>query len=464
MAGGREDKMAASSRFSQGGADVLALTFATTVATWSMLYVAAMPPGRSSLWLAVAVLIVACLLGAGYVLGRFGRRGPLAGAGLGASLAGVNLLILLSLLGGTGDSAAVTSAGLWIAGYLGVAVALGAAGAAVGRRGAPPEADVNWTGLLAWVTAITMMLMIIAGGIVTGLEAGLAVEGWIVAEGHFLVLFPITLMQRNVETFAEHAHRLWGLLVGLTTIVLAVHLWLVDRRKWPRWLAAAIVLAVIVQGTLGGTRVTEQSVALGIVHGVFAQVVLAALVVLTMGCTTMWRNAPQDPGLTGAGGTDRTLGLVLLLVILVQITLGTLFRHLQPQADVKHGVLIGLLHGHSFVGSLLVLITALFCGVRAWGLYPDQPGITRAGRALVSALLLQVALGIGAFIVVPKGARDPETVITVAEVALTTAHQATGALLLATAAALAAWERRGSGFGVRGSGSEQGNPGELHVS
>ncbi len=51
-------------------------------------------------------------------------------------------------------------------------------------------------------------------------------------------------------------------------------------------------------------------------------------------------------------------------------------------------------------------------------------------------------LGLVSFVLVPKGVREPEDVITLAEVIFTTAHQVTGAILLALAVALFVWERR----------------------
>ena len=44
---------------------------------------------------------------------------------------------------------------------------------------------------MALVTAGTTLLLIVTGGIVSGLEAGLAVEGWLNPEGYPLVLFPL---------------------------------------------------------------------------------------------------------------------------------------------------------------------------------------------------------------------------------------------------------------------------------
>ena len=110
--------------------------------------------------------------------------------------------------------------------------------------------------------------------------------------------------------------------------------------------------------------------------------------------------------------------------------------------DVPAGALMGLLPGHSFVGSLLVILIVLFCAVRAWGLYAEQPAVKRAGIALIHTLILQVILGVASFVVVPKGPRGPDDAITVVEIVFTTAHQVTGAILLATAAALFVWQRR----------------------
>ena len=424
------------------GADILAIAFAATVAMWTLLYLAALPSALSPGGLLVSLGLVACLFAAGYVAGRYAGRGLRGGAALGLVLAAISSVILVGLLGAdTGDRA--RNAGQWIGGFLLAAVGLGALGATLGEvvgRGRERR-QINWTSVLTWVTAVTLLLMLASGGIVTGLEAGLAVDGWLIAEGHFLVLFPMTLMQRDLGTFVEHAHRLWGLLVGLTTIVLMVHLWMVDRRRWVRGLSVAIVLAVIVQGVLGGTRVTEQSVALGIAHGVFAQLIFAALFLMAQATSTAW-TTDRVPTVAPRVRADRALGVALVAMIVFQIGLGTMYRHLQPVPDVPTGALMGTLHGHSFVSSLGVVLLVLFCGVRAWGLYADEPIVRRAGLALVHTMILQVILGVVSFVVVPKGLRGPEDAITFVEVGFTTAHQVMGAVLLAMAVALVAWERR----------------------
>ena len=56
--------------------------------------------------------------------------------------------------------------------------------------------------------------------------------------------------------YYEHVHRLLGSLVGLVTLVLAVHLWRTEPRRWLRRLGFGALALVIVQGILGVLRVT----------------------------------------------------------------------------------------------------------------------------------------------------------------------------------------------------------------
>ncbi len=103
---------------------------------------------------------------------------------------------------------------------------------------------------------------------------------------------------------------------------------------------------------------------------------------------------------------------------------------------------MGLLHGHSFIGSTAVIVLALWCGITVWGRRLEPRALRRVATALVHVLVLQVALGIASFVVVPKEPGEAGDAITALEVTLTTAHQATGALLLATAGLLLVWLRR----------------------
>jgi cytochrome c oxidase assembly protein subunit 15 len=297
--------------------------------------------------------------------------------------------------------------------------------------------DTDWTAMLTKVAVVAVSLKVKAGGLVTSKEAGLAVVDWPNTFGSNMFLYPISRMTGGI--YYEHAHRLFGALVGLTTIAVAVRLWRVEARPWVRALAAAAVVAVVVQGLLGGLRVTGRltlstspedmapSIGLAIVHGVLGQLFLALMVVLAAATSRRWRTAPERQPEARAA-SDRTLQAVLVAALLVQLMLGAIQRHL-AQGLVVH---ISL--------AAVVTILVIAAGARAWGLFHGVWPIQRLGQLLMSLVGVQVALGIAALAVTQGRAivGHPTTL----EVTIATAHQAAGAGLLALAVLLAAWTRR----------------------
>ena len=73
----------------------------------------------------------------------------------------------------------------------------------------------------------------------------------------------------------------------------------------------------------------------------------------------------------------------------------------------------------------------IVCGLRAWGLYKDQSVLRNTGKAMMHLVGLQIILGFASFIIVPHEVREAGETISTLEVAVTTAHQAMGAILLA---------------------------------
>ena len=72
----------------------------------------------------------------------------------------------------------------------------------------------------------------------------------------------------------------------------------------------------------------------------------------------------------------------------------------------------------------------LWCSLRAWGMYKEQPLVHRVGKSMMHTLGLQIVLGFASFIIVPHEVRASGEVITTLEVVVTTAHQVIGATLL----------------------------------
>jgi cytochrome c oxidase assembly protein subunit 15 len=170
-----------------------------------------------------------------------------------------------------------------------------------------------------------------------------------------MFLFPVSKWVGGI--FFEHTHRLIASTVGFVTIILAVWIWRVDARRWLRILGLAAVGAVILQGVLGGLRVTLLKDEIGIFHALLAQAFLGMLVVITLATSRLWRRlsavgtarrAVRDPQETSAGKSrtpqlataswsggergvpTRSLTRVVIgttLVIYLQLGLGATMRH-----------------------------------------------------------------------------------------------------------------------------------------
>jgi cytochrome c oxidase assembly protein subunit 15 len=420
---------------------LLATGFGTTVAMWGVGYLCRIPPAIVPSWL-LLLFLVACMFGGGFLAGRIPGAGWRAGFWTGIISAGLNLLVLGSLLTGDQPNRVVPSALWYIPGSFVLAAALGAIGAAVGsgtRHGEAGGAEErNWTGVFAKVAGGATLLLLIVGGFVTSERAGLSVVDWPNSYGYGMFLYPISRMTGGI--YYEHAHRLFGSLVGLTTLVLAIRIWRVEKgRPWLRRFVLAALVVVIVQGLLGGLRVTGRftmsesptdtapSIGLAVVHGVLAQIFFAMIVSIGAFTTTTWKSDPKR-SVVRTAATDRALSLLLVIVVIVQILLGALQRHL------ANGLMIHI------TMAMLVLLVAIAAGARAWGLYKDQPIVKRLGKAVVHVVAFQVLLGIGA--VIARSMLEANGSPTPISVVIRTAHQATGAILLAYSVLLMLWTRK----------------------
>ncbi|HSL16668.1 MAG TPA: COX15/CtaA family protein [Methylomirabilota bacterium] len=412
------------------------LGFGMAVSMWAVAYVCRLPVVMAPAWL-LMVLLLAAVAWWGAAAGRWTGDGWSAGARGGLVAAIINMLILGSLLTSEATGEVTPSALIWVPGSILAVVALAAAASAFGSRGPLVGGGRNWTGLLAKVALAATFLLVVAGGLVTSYEAGLAVVDWPNTFGTNMFLYPLSRMTGGV--YYEHAHRLFGALVGLTTIALALRLWRFDHRRWLRRLAVGAVGVVVVQGILGGLRVTggftfstseadmAPSIALAVVHGVLGQVFLGLVAAMAVATSSAWLEAPPAERRAGASG-DRTLQASLVAVLVVQLVLGAIQRHL------AEGLII-----HISLAAVVVVI-AVVAGARAWGLHHGVRPVQRIGQLLMAVVTVQVALGIAALAVTQGRAvvGQPTTL----EATIATAHQATGAFLLALAVALAVWTRR----------------------
>ncbi len=418
------------------GSYAVPLGFGMAVSMWAVAYVCRLPALMAPPWL-VLTLLLAAVVWWGMSAGRWTGDGWGAGARAGLVAAILNMLILGSLLTSGGPGTGTPSALLWAPGSLLAVAGLAAIAAGIGSRQPGAGGGRNWTGLFAKVAMLATFLLVVAGGLVTSNEAGLAVVDWPNTFGINMFLFPLSRMTGGI--YYEHAHRLFGALVGLTTIGLAIRLWRRDDRGWIRRLATLAVGLVVVQGVLGGLRVTggftlstseadmAPSIALAVTHGVLGQIFLSVVAALVVVTSTAWVEAPPAETRASAAA-DRSLQAWLIGIVLLQLVLGAVQRHM------AQGLVI-----HITIAAVVVMI-AVAAGARAWGLYHGVRPVQLLGQLLMVGVAVQVTLGIAALAVTQGRAvvGSPSTL----EVTIATAHQATGAFLLALSVALVLWTRR----------------------
>lgn len=171
----------------------------------------------------------------------------------------------------------------------------------------------------AVITAVSTFFLIIAGGIVTSTDSGLAVPDWPLSYGQ--------LMPPMVGgIFYEHGHRMIATFVGMLTAILALWLWKKDHRRWVKLLGVITLLMVIAQGVLGGITVllllpTWVSVS----HATLAQSFFSLTVVLALITSESWKS--RTPVESPLAGRTHTLALAATGVVLLQLILGALMRH-----------------------------------------------------------------------------------------------------------------------------------------
>jgi len=274
-----------------------------------------------------------------------------------------------------------------------------------------------WLHRLALLTASGTLLLIFVGGLVTNTGSALAVPDWPTTFGYSMFLYPWSRMVGGI--FYEHSHRLIGSVVGILTVTLAVWMWITEPRRWLRWLGAAAVMAVIVQGVLGGLRVIliSNGTAIAIIHGCLAQAFFALTVSVALFTSREWKQEPEQvPG--AETGPLKRLSLVTTGLIALQIIVGAILTH------------TGLLLNAHLLFAALVTIHVSMLASRIVRRDRDEGKLVRPVIVLCSLLFLQLLLGLGSYVGRFTSLGLPHAPLT--GLALPVTHRLTGALMLAT--------------------------------
>lgn len=224
-------------------------------------------------------------------------------------------------------------------------------------------------------TAGMTFVLVWMGGLVTSHGAGLAVPDWPNTYGYNMFFFPPSKWIGGI--FFEHSHRLVASTVGFLTMILA--LWVYGKKsrpvlrwggilfilaglgcclkfpahdkenlslaflgfvavtassvwpasepspKWLRVMGVSAFVAVVVQGVLGGLRVTELDARIGIFHATLAQLFLVLICAIALSQTAFWRrlavHAEKDTH------RMRLFFVATTCLILFQLIIGATMRH-----------------------------------------------------------------------------------------------------------------------------------------
>jgi cytochrome c oxidase assembly protein subunit 15 len=269
----------------------------------------------------------------------------------------------------------------------------------------------RWLHAYAMFLAGATFLLIIAGALVTSNDAGLSVPDWPTSFGTFR-------MPRMVGgVLYEHGHRMIAATVGLLTVILAVWVWLKEPRRWVRWVSGIAVLAVIAQGVLGGITVLFYlPVAISVGHATLAQSFFCTMVSLAFFTRTDWRWDETKTEELSAPSL-RQLSAATSAAILLQLVLGAAFRH-NGIGIVPHIVV-------AMVVTLLVTWTV----ARVFTKFSAERRLVRWAATLVGLLVVQLFLGIGAYVMKLEARNAPQPLPPVVNV--TTAHVLATSVVLA---------------------------------
>lgn len=273
---------------------------------------------------------------------------------------------------------------------------------------------------LAILLAGMTVVLLVAGALVTSNEAGDSVPDWPVSFGRWLI--SSNNFVANVRF--EYSHRVIAGAVGLTTLLLAVWGQLTERRSWVRklgWIAFAGVLA---QAGIGGVRVLfpEYKALIAVPHALVAQSFFAVVIALVVFTSRSW-SASHEAKPDAAGRPLRKMVAATLGAVLIQLVLGAGFRH-QAFGIIPH-----------IVGALVVTFLIISAVVTVLRRHGDDDYLARPGKVAVGLLVIQLGLGVAAYLARLASAGDPQPLEPM--ISLTVGHLAVGGLTLAIIVVLA---------------------------
>jgi cytochrome c oxidase assembly protein subunit 15 len=293
--------------------------------------------------------------------------------------------------------------------------------------------------------------------LVTTHQAGMAVPDWPNTWGYNMFTFPPSKWVGGI--FYEHTHRLAASGIGFLTGTIMVIAWRTDQRRYMRWTAVALFLAVVGQGIIGGIRVLENARDLAILHGCIAQLFFCFIAVYCVMTSRYFGDRPRvlDTEAIWIHRASR-MAAVAFTVVLGQLVIGAIMRHkdaglaipdfplsyghilpptvldndFRQQAIHQFGSDLGLnrvtlfqiwIHFAHRIGATIVTIAILTLSITIFAKLRRIPEIFTPAWILIVLLATQITLGI-------------LTVLWRKPADIASAHVAVGSLILVTTCVL----------------------------
>lgn len=241
----------------------------------------------------------------------------------------------------------------------------------------------------AWlIAALTLLLPVTTGAVVTTLKAGMIFSDWPSSDGHNMLAYPWWSSAR--DQFVEHGHRLAGMVIGLLSLSLVIAAWALDRRRGVRTIAALIFIAVFTQGMLGGARVLLDQQTLALLHGDFAALVFSLMAVLVLTTSRGWDDRIPLKSIEVSQRVS-IWAILLLGSLLAQYVMGGFLRHLREREEFAWAWMV-----HPWFALFVVFAMIAF----VWSVGCCQSGyLTRCAIALFGLTVAQTLIGLATWYV-----------------------------------------------------------------
>jgi heme A synthase len=211
-----------------------------------------------------------------------------------------------------------------------------------------------------------------------------------------------------------------ALSIALTLFALGLPIW-ISRSGSPAWLrtvAWSVIVTLAIDAALGWQKL-PLTASVAVFHALLAHIFLSLAVVSAVGTSASW-NDPSEQVDGSIKPLLRPLAVVIPPVVFLQITLGAAYRHdmtsVMPHMAIAMGVAFLAL-----IGSSVVLQN-----------FPRPAMMRQSAVVLISLVLTQICLGIGAFVMLILNSAG-----TLYFVAVTVGHVLIGASTLAASIVMA---------------------------